>query len=84
MLLVAKAQVKVGVMRQRMRPALGNVDAPAGLKICIVCLNLLTPTEPMPGVSIAGHGQSLWLAPLSVERVGSVFRLEPFVWVDCL
>ena len=31
MLLVAKAQVKVGVMRQRMRPALGNVDAPAGL-----------------------------------------------------
>jgi hypothetical protein len=57
-LLVAKAQVKGGLMRQRMRPALGNVDAPAGLTAGIVCLDLLTPTEPMPG----GQHRRAWPA----------------------
>jgi len=83
-LLVAKAQVKVGLMRQRVPPALGNVDAPAGLTAGIVCLDLLTPTEPMPGVSIAGRGQPSWLALLSVEHVGAVFQVEPLISVNCL
>jgi len=74
---------KVEVLGQRARPAAGNAGVPSGLTVRTVCLELPTPTETGPGVSIAGRGQSPWQVPLHAEHVSDIVRLEPLVcgWI---
>jgi hypothetical protein len=78
-LLVPNGKEKVEVLGQRARPAAGNDGTPSGLTVRAVCLDLLTPTETVPRVSIAGRGQSLWQVPFHAEHVSDMVRLEPLV-----
>jgi hypothetical protein len=44
-----------------------------------VCLDLLTPTEIVPGVSFAGRGQSPWQVPLHAKHLGEIVPFESLV-----
>jgi hypothetical protein len=49
------------------------------LTVWAVCLDLLTPTETVPGVSIAGRSQLPWQLPLHAEHLGEIVRFELLV-----